>query len=152
MKKSGKRNVLLLSKSGELIETLERALIRGYETQVMDRKGDFLDHAKAHRPDICIVDLDFPNINHYKLIRDLRTLHPAAGHIALFKKGQRKLSDQALKSGADACTSYLIQAGEFKLIVTKVLNSASARRVDADSCLIPSAPPGLLQHIIDNSP
>ncbi|MFQ6103906.1 MAG: PAS domain S-box protein [Candidatus Glassbacteria bacterium] len=152
MKKTGKKKVLFLSKAGAESSWLEKSLKRGFTIHTCHVKRDALRSLNEYPPDICIVDLHIPRIDPFKLLTDLRDMHPMVGLVALYRKDQNEIAERALRCGVDACVSVPISEGEFRLLITKVLNKASARGQVSGEGKKSTERDELLRYIVDNSP
>jgi PAS domain S-box-containing protein len=152
MRKTGKKKVLVLSRFEQETASIERILKQGFQVHLVRGKSEALSRIKRDLPDICIIDLRIPRIDPFKLLKDLRAAHPGMGLIALSGKRQKKIAERTLKSGADSCTYVPMEEGEFRLLVTRVLNSAASRSKISISGDMLDDRDGLLQRIVDNSP
>jgi|GEM_PF-1666061 len=152
MGKADKKQVLILIRPGEDLSSLEKALEQDFDFRSVHGKGEAVRYIRQYPPDIFVVDLQIPRIDPFKMLDELRGTHPGIGLLALFKTGQDKLAERAVRSGVDACAPLPGDGTDFIKIVTDVIDKAVARRGAASGKSKSADIKYLLEHVVDISP
>jgi DNA-binding NarL/FixJ family response regulator len=98
------RSVLLVDDTPEIRMLVRRALERGGALQVVAEAGDGaagLDAARAHHPDLVLLDIAMPVMDGLEALPLIRELLPDATVIMLSGFGAELLVEKAMASGAD---------------------------------------------------
>ena len=98
------RRVLLVDDTPEIRMLVRRALERGGNLEVVAEAGDGaegVDAARAHRPDVVLLDIAMPVMDGLEALPLIREALPDATVIMLSGFGAEQMVTKALASGAD---------------------------------------------------
>jgi DNA-binding NarL/FixJ family response regulator len=98
------RSVLLIDDTPEIRMLVRRALERNGDLHVVAEAGDGvagLDAARAHQPDVVLLDIAMPVMDGLEALPLIRELLPEATVIMLSGFGAEQMVSKAMSSGAD---------------------------------------------------
>jgi DNA-binding NarL/FixJ family response regulator len=114
------RSVLLVDDTPEIRMLVRRALERSGDLQVVAEAGDGaagLDAARAHRPDVVLLDIAMPVMDGLEALPLIREALPGATVIMLSGFGAEQMIHQAMSSGADG---YIQKGQPMRQLVDRV--------------------------------
>jgi DNA-binding response OmpR family regulator len=118
--------LLLVDDEPRIVDKLALLLQReGFEAQVAYNGRQAVDAALSSHPDVFILDIGMPDVDGYKLARQLRTTMNCEGKvfIALSGYSDQKHLDQASNSGFD---EYLVKPCDLGMLLA-ILSDVSRR-------------------------
>jgi DNA-binding NarL/FixJ family response regulator len=125
------RSVLLIDDTPEIRMLVRRALERSGGLQVVAEAADGsagVDAARAHRPDVVLLDIAMPVMDGLEALPQIREALPGATVIMLSGFGADSMVNQALDSGADGYIQKGQPMGELVSRVYEILDDDSPRR------------------------
>lgn len=117
---ASRRSVLLVDDTPEIRMLVRRALERTGGLQVVAEAGDGaagLDAARAHRPDVVLLDIAMPVMDGLEALPLIRQVLPGATVIMLSGFGAEQMVSKALSTGADG---YIQKGQPMRELVDRV--------------------------------
>ena len=98
----------------------------GYQIvlEAINGKDFFKQLTTANAPDICITDINMPEMNGFETIKQLKQQWPDIKIVAFSITGQAE-ADRAIRTGADAFVSKLSPIAELHKILKSMSNATS---------------------------
>jgi two-component system, NarL family, nitrate/nitrite response regulator NarL len=119
------------------VEPLAAALrIHGYDAVVATRPAEVVPLVGAHVPDLCLVDLHFPDGDGVQLIAALRQRYPALPVVVLSASAEPREGAAAIRAGA---TGILRKDQPISAIFDAIERVSRGRRPDSPPAPRPSA-------------
>lgn len=124
--------ILVVDDNADLLQMIRMLLQErgGHEVMLSAEGEDGLAKARAHPPDLAIVDVMMPGINGYEVCRQLRQ-NPATAHIPIIiltARGQPVDREAALAAGADDYIAKPVAMAELLERVNRLLSQKGPSR------------------------
>lgn len=124
--------ILVVDDNADLLQMIRMLLEErgGHEVMLSAEGEDGLAKARAHPPDLAIVDVMMPGINGYEVCRQLRQ-NPATAHIPIIiltARGQPVDREAALAAGADDYIAKPVTMAELLERVNRLLSQKGPSR------------------------
>ena len=126
-------SVLLVDDTADLRALVRMALERRGDFRVVAEAGDGregVDSAKAHQPDVVLLDIAMPVMSGLEALPLIREVCPTSTVIMLSGFGADKMATQALRAGADG---YIQKGQPIRVLLAQVHSLVeAAQRRDTD--------------------
>ncbi|MCS7179475.1 MAG: response regulator [Anaerolineae bacterium] len=124
--------ILVVDDNAELLQMIRMLLEErgGHEVMLSAEGEDGLAKARAHPPDLAIIDVMMPGMNGYEVCRQLRQ-NPATAHIPIIiltARGQPVDREAAMAAGADDYIAKPVTMAELLERVNRLLTTKVPRR------------------------
>lgn len=125
------KHVLYVDDDADLRRFVKGLLERhGYQVTIAGTGEAGLDVARAHPPDLIMLDIMLPGLNGFEICQQLRGDEGLRGVPVLMLTGMddAKLNERAFAAGAQVCMTKPLQADRLLSAVQMVLKSAAQKR------------------------
>jgi len=125
------KHVLYVDDDADLRRFVKGLLERhGYQVTIAGTGEAGLEVARAHPPDLIMLDIILPGLNGFEICQQLRGDEGLRGVPVLMLTGMddAKLNERAFAAGAQVCMTKPLQADRLLSAVQMVLKSAAQKR------------------------
>lgn len=125
------KHVLYVDDDADLRRFVKGLLERhGYQVTIAGTGEAGLEVARAHPPDLIMLDIMLPGLNGFEICQQLRGDEGLRGVPVLMLTGMddAKLNERAFAAGAQVCMTKPLQADRLLSAVQMVLKSAAQKR------------------------